>query len=104
MRPLSLLLLLSLGVACRTGPKSSANADERGWTAEDTDRDGFTADEDCDDQDPTAGPGLEELCDGVDNDCDGDIDEGLTTAWWPDEDGDGYGDEAAAVAPSSRAM
>jgi len=36
----------------------------------DDDGDGVPADEDCDDGDPSAYPGAEEICDGVDNDCD----------------------------------
>ncbi len=40
----------------------------------DGDGDGWTAAEgDCDDDDPTAYPGADELCDGVDNDCDGSL-------------------------------
>jgi hypothetical protein len=54
---------------------------------------------DCDDGDPEAYPGAEEVCDAVDNDCDGDVDEGATDAvdGWQDADGDGYGDGATAV-------
>ena len=37
----------------------------------DGDRDGSPADEDCDDEDPFVFPDATELCDGVDNDCDG---------------------------------
>jgi alpha-tubulin suppressor-like RCC1 family protein len=32
-----------------------------------------------------------EICDGLDNDCDGDTDEGLLTTYYVDSDNDGYG-------------
>ena len=45
----------------------------------DADGDGFLSNEDCDDNDATVYPNATETCDGVDNNCDGDIDEELTT-------------------------
>ena len=58
----------------------------------DLDGDGFTADEDCDDDNAQAAPDLEEVCDNIDNDCDGSVDEGLMQTWYADYDRDGYGD------------
>ncbi len=61
-------------------------------------------DDDCDDADAAVYPGASELCNGVDDDCNGLVDEddpALSDApdWYPDADGDGYGDmDAAAVA------
>jgi hypothetical protein len=53
-------------------------------------------DSDCDDGDNTASPDATEVCDSVDNDCDGDVDEddaADATTYFSDADGDGYGDE-----------
>ncbi len=59
----------------------------------DSDGDGSIAVNDCDDEDPNTYPGADEICDGVDNDCDGDIDEGVTDSitLYEDKDGDGHG-------------
>ena len=51
---------------------------------------------DCDDGNPAVNPAAAEVCDGVDNNCDGRIDDGCLD-WYPDGDGDGYGDPAGAV-------
>ncbi len=56
---------------------------------------------DCDDGDASVNPGADEICDEADQDCDGQIDEGLETFdWWPDLDGDGAGDSTAEVTTS----
>jgi hypothetical protein len=69
-----------------------------GWT---------TALGDCDDTDPNVHPGAPETCNALDDDCDGftdDEDPDLTGAstWYPDADGDGWGDDAAAFAACER--
>ncbi len=55
--------------------------------------------EDCDDGDAAAYPGAPEVCDGVDDDCDGEVDEDAVDmgTWYTDADGDGYGDPDTAV-------
>ena len=53
---------------------------------------GFVADNtDCDDSNSDNSPSAIEICDGVDNDCNNDIDEGVLTTYYFDEDVDGYG-------------
>ena len=65
---------------------------------EDADGDGWRIDEDCDDSDPAVHPGATEVCNGQDDDCDGQIDENATQHWYDDVDGDSFGDPATAVA------
>jgi hypothetical protein len=57
------------------------------------------ADDDCDDSSDAINPGAPEVCDTLDNDCDGLIDgndddvvDDTASDWYADTDGDGYGD------------
>ncbi|NPC78033.1 hypothetical protein HPC49_07175 [Pyxidicoccus fallax] len=58
---------------------------------------------DCNDSNPALNPGATEVCDGVDNDCDSQVDEGLPTqAWYRDADGDGHGTSVHTVQSCSQ--
>jgi hypothetical protein len=76
----------------------------------DADEDGSPAEMDCDDADASRFPGAQEVCDGIDQDCDAEVDEGVTATVWTDGDGDvtGYADRTgdcddgdAAVSPDA---
>jgi len=60
----------------------------------DADGDGYDSPEDCNDHDATVNPNVGEICNGVDDDCDGEVDDHPTdgTVFHKDADGDGYGD------------
>ncbi|HNE29434.1 MAG TPA: MopE-related protein, partial [Saprospiraceae bacterium] len=61
----------------------------------DADNDGYYSYEDCDDHNPLLNPGALEICDGLDNNCDGLVDDLTTYSYYVDQDGDGFGDAAA---------
>ena len=87
-----MLLLLSL-LACKDATQDTAPL------FADADQDGFNAADDCDDDNASVYPGASEVCDGLDNDCDGTADNGASDAvvWYQDADGDGFGDTDATL-------
>ena len=49
------------------------------------------SDEDCDDSNPSIHPDTQEICDGMDNNCNNLSDEDVTETFYVDSDGDGFG-------------
>jgi hypothetical protein len=101
MRVLTTAALFIALTACRTDPDKidtdNLLPDDTGPDVVDADGDGYSTDEDCDDNDAGIHPGAEEVCDGVDNDCDGEVDDGVVGTFYADADGDGYGQDGTAV-------
>ena len=90
MRVLPLLLLGLVG--CPVTPDDSG---DDGVTSTDRDGDGVLDVDDCAPDNADVAVGLRELCDGLDNNCNGEVDEGLPqVTLYRDQDGDGYGDPA----------
>jgi len=66
-------------------------------TVDDVDGDGFSVGIDCDDMSTHVHPEAIEICDGVDNNCDGVVDEGVALTLFADRDGDRWGDPLESV-------
>ena len=111
------MILLSLFIACSPAsiPTDTAPVESVCHGYRDADGDGFgdpdggvngscdalPADsvqnhDDCDDGDPEVNPDAPEVCNAVDDDCDGQVDEGLSQVWYADGDGDDFGVEETA--------
>ena len=91
------MIWLALLVAC----SSSFGLKDSDALFPDADGDGHVRDEDCDEYDATVNASADEVCDGIDNDCDGVADESPTDGltFYADADDDGYGDaEATTIA------
>ncbi len=99
--PLPVLSLITLALGCGGKPADSAadSGDAPPAPYFDEDRDGYTEDVDCDDNNDRVFPGAREGCDDIDNDCDEIVDEDPSDAptWYADADGDGFGDQGSTV-------
>lgn len=95
--------------AAHTGDATETDTGDSSATGEtgdsgppDLDGDGYSADAECDDDDAAVNPDALETCNGIDDNCDGAVDEDSAvdaSAWYLDADGDGYGD--AGITTSS---
>ena len=100
------MLLVGLLAAC--GPEGEVKLDDTQNSdgvadTSDADQDGYPADEDCDDTDPAINPAAEEICDDVDNDCNGFVDDypSNSPTWFADTDQDGHGNPNDSVVECS---
>ena len=111
--PLSLLAALLVGCGDKSGSDTAGledTSDDTGADTDDTptdpdeDGDGYLRSVDCDDTNAAVRPDADEVCNGIDDNCDGRIDdedpelsEAGALLRHPDADGDGYGDPALDV-------
>ena len=92
------MLWLSFLLGCETEIKpADTDTAEVVVTYVDADGDGYTEENDCDDSNAAINPQAEEVCDEVDNDCNGEIDDGVGDAYYVDTDGDTFGDPDSVV-------
>ena len=56
---------------------------------------------DCNDNNASINPSATEVCDGLDNNCNGLTDEGVTSTFYVDNDNDGYGGTSSTQACSA---
>ena len=113
------MLLLCAGLAVSSGCSSEdtkgssggelpvASSDDSaspttGPTDEDLDGDGHPASTDCNDADASVHPEAVEVCNEIDDNCDGAVDEGVEETFYRDEDGDSYGNPDAPVQACQR--
>ena len=95
-----IFLYTTLLFACRTSKPASTSeglVDTADTELTDLDGDGYQSDEDCDDGNASVHPNATEICDGMDNNCDGQVDEGVLLIFFTDQDEDGFGDDSLPI-------
>lgn len=91
-----MLFLLMALFGCEN-EKVVPQTEEDAVTLVDLDGDGYLEDVDCDDGNSAVYPDALEVCDGIDNNCDNEIDEGVQVQYFADGDGDGFGNGEISI-------
>jgi hypothetical protein len=87
---------------------NTEDCDDNQVTFMDSDGDGFgsgdavgcgiaSSNDDCDDVQSDVFPGAIEICNSVDDNCDGEVDEFVTTTYFADMDSDGFGNASETI-------
>ena len=74
-------LLFTLLISCAQQSKLNMDTATINDDTADVDGDGFFGEDDCDDNNSSINPNSPEICDGIDNNCDGQIDEEVTSTF-----------------------
>jgi len=87
-----------LATGCPGADKDSVDIPDTGDGPADVDGDGFNVNDDCDDTEAAINPDADEICDGIDNNCDDVIDDDAIDLieFYADGDADGFGDSATS--------
>ncbi|MFM2226811.1 MAG: hypothetical protein RL664_154 [Bacteroidota bacterium] len=59
---------------------------------------------DCNDVLAALNPGATEVCNAIDDDCDGQVDDSIQNTYFEDNDGDGYGENPGAITQGNSAV
>ena len=92
-----IMVILLIGCISQTKMITEAPSESQ-ELAFDSDGDGYYDEDDCDENDPAIHIGAAEICDELDNNCNGEIDEGVQSLFFMDNDGDNFGSEESIAA------
>jgi formylglycine-generating enzyme required for sulfatase activity len=97
------IIIFCLAIFMGCGGGGGGGDDDNDPICTDTDADGYFAESgcgtlvDCNDNAANVNPGATETCNGVDDNCSGAVDEGVTNTYYQDGDSDTYGNAVVST-------